>query len=121
MTQKKDHRISLEQAIDMTTRFRANKPAGVANSETFDKAAVLQLLNTKNCESLTIYYGMREDQNVHAILVAADANGKSILPTIGGNLNQNESEEDEDEVLILDDAWRCPPICNDDGSPLNGG
>lgn len=55
MNTQKNHEISLATAIEMTTLFRAHKPEGFAQSEAFDKAAVLKLLSTEGCASLRIY------------------------------------------------------------------
>lgn len=114
MNAKKDHRISLGAAVEMTRRFRTNRPKGMPHYETFAKEAVARLLNTKGCESFRIFYGMKESGDVHAILVAVDANGQSILPVSSGSRNFSAEDEDEDETLILDDAWRCPPLCLDE-------
>lgn len=98
------HVISLQQAIDMTASYRFNIPEGMANAETFDKDAVLALLNQPDCTSLRIYYGEKNDKTIHAILVAADKNGNDLLQTT---------------VLILEEGDRCPPFCPPQPSPLN--
>lgn len=112
MNTKKNHEISLAIAIEMTKRYRANQPSGFARSETFGKESIHKLIHTNGCVSLRIYYGMKENMEAHAILVAVDAQGNDILPrgAIQG--------DDDDEAVIMDDAWRCPPLCPD-GSPLN--
>jgi len=107
------HQISLQTAIDMTTEFRENHPAGMAVCETFERAAIDRLLATPGCTRLRIYYGMKNTNEVHAILVAADAEDKDILPG-----NTTSVAEDEEEAVILDDSFRCPPHCPPD-SPLN--
>ena len=60
--------ISLDTAVEMTTRFRSEKEAILApayqgrdilcNSETFNRAAIDRLLALDGCEGLRIYYGM---------------------------------------------------------------
>lgn len=114
MNTKKDHLISLQSAIDMTQRFRANTPTGFAYSEAFDKSAIQKLLDTSGCATLRIYYGMKADMEAHAILVAVDIEGNDIIPASNAAL----SNEDEDPVIIIEDAFRCPPLCPPD-SPLN--
>ncbi|HRP30809.1 MAG TPA: hypothetical protein PKV73_02930 [Agriterribacter sp.] len=118
MNTKKNHEISLATAIEMTTRFRAGIPAGFAHSEAYEKAAIQKLLNTKGCDKLRIYFGKDENMVAHTILVAVDGSGNDILPTAQSQLNQEDGEDDE-EIIILEDAWRCPPLCPE-GSPLNG-
>lgn len=117
MSTRKNHEISLETAVEMTRRFRSEKPAHYANSETFSREAVAKIMNEGRIESLRIYYGMKEDKTVHAILVGVDKDGNDILPTGGSGIS---ALADEEEPVIIQDAWRCPPLCPK-GSPLNEG
>jgi hypothetical protein len=114
MSTNKNHEISLQAAIEMTTLYRANKPSDSPLCETFEMAAIQKLLATPGCASLRIYYGMKENREVHAILVAANSEGEDILP-----LHKASSSEEDDEEIILEDGYRCPPLCPP-GSPLNG-
>jgi hypothetical protein len=111
--------ISLQQAIDMTTRYRENM-TGVIDpsyadrgvlciSDTFDKAAIQTLIDKTDCASLRLYYGMNADLQIRPIMVAVNRNNEDILPT----LNIGAVSED-----IVDDTIRCPPICPPP-SPLN--
>ena len=75
------HEISLQTAIDMTTLYRANRPSNFPICETFEIDAVNKLLATAGCAFLRIYYGMKENNDVDAILVAANADGEDILPS----------------------------------------
>jgi len=108
------HSISLEEAIELTTRFRETKPEDVAISETLDKESVTMMLTVEGAEKLRIYHGRRENGEITSVLVAADANGNDILPSAN---DSNEVWED-DEALILDDTFRCPELCPPP-SPLN--
>jgi len=101
-----NHEISLQEAIDMTTLYRANRPSDFPICETFETAAINQLLATEGCSYLRIYYGMKEDFSVHAILIAVDADGEDILPP-GTALN----EANDTDIVILEDGYRCPPDC----------
>ncbi|MEO6868115.1 MAG: hypothetical protein ABI168_00635 [Ginsengibacter sp.] len=98
----------------MTSLFRANKPAGFAQSEAFDRSAIQKLLDTPGCALVRVYHGMKSDMEVHAILVAVDSEGNDILPT----LTAQPANGDDDDPVIIEDAWRCPPLCPKD-SPLN--
>jgi hypothetical protein len=113
MNTNNQHEISLQDAIDMTTRYRANRPANFPICETFEIDAVNKLLATEGCASLRIYYGMKENDNVDAILVAANANGEDILPLPASMAVIGNSP------LILEDGFRCPEACPPP-SPLNG-
>lgn len=116
------HSISLQEAIDMTTLYRQEKEGILmpglrgqnilCNSETFNVTDVLSLLNQPGCFGLRIYYGMKNDLKVHAILVGVDETGKDILP------NDVQMQLDED-VLLLEEGKRCPPLCPEDPGPLN--
>lgn len=112
MNTNNTHEISLQTAIDMTTLYRANRPSNFPICETFNLDAVDKLLGTDGCASLRIYYGMKEDNNVDAILVAVNADGEDILPSsaAAGLLNG--------DAIILEDGIRCPEACPPE-SPLN--
>lgn len=99
------HLIPLQEAIDMTFRYQANIPAGMVNSEMFNKESVSALLNQPGCVSLRIYYGKQTDDTIHAILVGVDENGADMVQTSN---------------LILEEGVRCPPICPTTSSLLNG-
>lgn len=106
-----NHQISLQQAIDMTTLYRKNRPDNLSICETFDIAAIQSLIANPLIASLRIYYGMSTDNMIHAILVGADASGKDILPSSTSLLAG-------DPIQIVEDAINCPPICPPE-SPLN--
>lgn len=107
-----NHEISLQTAIDMTTRYRANRPSNFPICETFEKEVIQRVLDTTSCASFRVYYGMRENQNVSAILVAADAEGNDLLPSA------LTIEKGTDDPVIIDDGYRCPDLCPPD-SPIN--
>jgi hypothetical protein len=100
-----NHEISLQTAIDMTTRYRANRPSNFPICETFEKEALQKLLDTAGCASLRIYYGMKADNRVDAIIVAVDSEGNDILPPLA-----NTSPGTTDPVII-EDGYRCPDDC----------
>lgn len=106
------HQISLEQAVVMTAAYRQVRPYNYPVCETFRREAVVRMLSNPQCASLRIYYGMKEDGTIHAILVAADENGADILPVILPGSG-------EEEGFILEDGQRCPDDCPPP-SPLNG-
>jgi hypothetical protein len=108
------HSISLEEAIELTTRFRETRPNDVAICETLDKESVRKMLSTNGAEKLRVYHGRRENGEVTSVMVAADINGNDILPPAGDSNNLWE----DDEALILDDTIRCPELCPPP-SPLN--
>ena len=117
-----NHFISLQEGIDMTTLYRAEKENILKTqfqgqnilplSEAFSRAPFDTLLAKSGCEGLRIYYGMSEDLKIHAIIVATDENGNDILPEETESVNLGEEDD------IFERGNRCPDICPDD-SPLN--
>ncbi|RXK58557.1 hypothetical protein ESA94_18165 [Lacibacter luteus] len=107
--------ISLQKAIEMTTRYRQNKEAVIdpryagANilsiCDTFNKTAVATLLAKPDCTAIRLYYGMDEALQIRPILVAVNEKDEDILP----DLSTLESEEPGED--IVDDTIKCPPIC----------
>lgn len=122
---KKNHFIDLESAIGMTALYRSEKENILgenfknrdilAISERFERQAIDRLLACEGCEGLRIYYGMSLDLKVHAILVAVDGSGNDLLPK---EIISSIKTDDEEEPVIVEESFRCPPICRD-GSPLN--
>lgn len=109
------HQISLSEAVEMTALYRKNRPENFPVCETFDKEAIVRLLSQPTAAGFRIYYGMKPDLSVHAILVASDSNGNDILPASAGEASVSAADGE-----ILEDSVRCPVTCPPD-SPLNGG
>jgi hypothetical protein len=115
------HLISLSEAIAMTSLYRQEREGILMSNyrnqnilpiaECFSRGAFDTVLAQSGCAGLRIYYGMAEDLQVHAIIVATDASGHDLLP--GSNQLTNEEED-----IIIERGNRCPEIC-DSGSPLN--
>lgn len=111
----KDHSISLDEAKKMIKKFKDEKDKIVKDEhkgkhllfdcESFDRTPFEKLLQNENCKGVRIYYGMKEDsQNVHAIIVGFDANGKDILPQPGVAM-------DGTDPIIIEQSEPCPPTC----------
>lgn len=115
MNSNKKHEISLQTAIEMTNRFRSAKPLQMPVSETFEMGAIKKLLDTNGCAFIRIYYGKKENGDIHAILVAADSENKDILPSSGPDFGE---DDEDDGTVIIEDGYRCPTLCPPD-SPLN--
>jgi hypothetical protein len=106
------HQISLQQAIEYTTRFRENPGVDMPYSETFSADSVRALLAQNGSHSFRIYLGRKADNRICSVLVAVNESGHDILP-----LTSNTRETDDDGI-ILEDAFQCPPVCPPP-SPLN--
>jgi hypothetical protein len=112
MNTNSTHEISLQTAIDMTTLYRVNRPSNFPICETFEKDAILALMETTGCAFLRIYYGMKPNLDVDAILVAVNDAGEDILPP------SSASADSSDNGTLLEDGYRCPEACPP-SSPLN--
>ncbi|MDB5229667.1 MAG: hypothetical protein JWN76_472 [Chitinophagaceae bacterium] len=122
----KNHSIPLQQAIDMTKRYRDNKEKILAPGvdketlalcETFSTQAVSDVISQAGAVSFRIYYGMDDNLKIHAILVGVDEEGKDLLPTSGSFSAEFSNEFDTDtDPPIEEDAYRCPPSCPPESS-----
>ena len=120
MPPKLNHQIDLVSASEMTSLYRANRPDNFPICESFDKAAIERLLSHPDCVFFRIYYGMKSDLSVHAILVAADKEGNDIIPSVQGAPGHGHGVGGDGDGEILEDSMRCPVTCPPD-SPLNNG
>ncbi len=121
-----NHLISLPVAVAMTTIYRANREAILANgyqnknvlplSETFDRSIIDDILGQTGCTALRIYYGMDESYLVHAILVGVNNENEDILPSTQETTSLTMEEDPGDIIGEL--SIRCPEDCPPD-SPLN--
>lgn len=113
-----NHAISLERAIQMTTRYREQKEK-ILNpefaernllplAETFDRAAIDKLLSQPGCTGVRIYFGMNEELQVRAVIVGVNDKNEDILPADSGSIDGE----------IVEDGRLCPPNCSPN-SPLN--
>lgn len=119
-----NHLIKLAKAIEMTTKYRAEKETILAAShrdqnilpiaESFERSAFDTVLAQPGCTGLRVYYGMDDELKVHAIIVGTNAQGEDILPATDATANR---DGDEDEDPIIEEGNRCPPFCA--LSPLN--
>jgi hypothetical protein len=110
--------ITLEEAITMTTNFRANITSVlaedvqsvdiVANCETFDKTSFEDFINNPDCTSIRIYYGMDTSSKIHAIIVGVNTSDEDMIPTMTQNYPIKRADA------------RCPTNCPP-SSVLNSG
>ncbi len=106
--------ISLQTAIDMTTKFRNEKENILTQSmrgqnilpicETFNRSAFDTLLAQSGCEAIRVYFSMDSSLKVKVVIVGVDGNKADILPA--------------SDVKIVEEGQRCPDICPP-SSPLN--
>lgn len=107
------HFITLNNAVEMTGRYRSDKEAILAtayqnqnilpNSETFNRNAFDTLLATEGCAGIRIYYGMDENLKLHAILVAVNEDNEDLLP--------QQNSLTVTDPPIVEEGQRCPDLC----------
>lgn len=117
------HFISLEQAIEITSLYRAEHENILASAyknqeilpicETFNRYDIDILLEKEACAGLRIYFAMDPSLKVKVLVVAVNENGEDILPE-----NATKATNDDDEGDIIQEAHRCPTLCPP-SSPLN--
>ena len=133
------HRIPLDEARTMAIRYQENmddilKPELLAQnilpiSETFNKEAIIKYLAQDFVAAIRIYYGMKPDLTIHAIIIGVDKDGNDILPKpivdpahTGGSHHGHGHPHphppgDGDDGEIFEDAVRCPTTCPPGGCP----
>jgi len=99
---QRDHRITLEQALAYTSRFRAAFPEAIKANLFWNSGGVSQLMAQKDCMGVRIYNGLDEKNVVIPVIVAVDGAGNDL--TAG---------------IILEEGLPCPPHCQAK-SPLVG-
>ena len=100
--------ITLQQAIDMTTAFR-NNAGGLApklpipRCETFDRAAIDQILSQAGCVKIRIYAGLNKSLEYRSIVVGVNDKDEDMLPAA--------TDTSGDGNIISEDGITCPPFC----------
>lgn len=104
-----DQTISLEDAQNMTSRYRNNINTILKTTyqnqnilpycETYDRAPFDTILGLSNCTAIRIYFGMNEEMQVRALVVGVDENDEDILP------------DGENDAVIIEYGRPCPDIC----------
>jgi hypothetical protein len=98
--------ITLANAKAMAQRYLSNR-AGILKTqysvdilpacETFNKNDITALITQTGCVSFRVYYAMKDDLTICAILTAVDSQGIDIL--VPGN------------TIVIEEGQRCPPNC----------
>ena len=97
---KRDHRISLSEATELTKAHRKHNPSA-GHAEFFHREAFQTLLEQPGCAGVRIYHGRGRGGEHHCVLVAVDGNGADMT-----------------EGAIMQQSYPCPPIC-DESSAFN--
>lgn len=97
-----DHRITLGEGAELTSRYRKSGAEKSTESGAFNAKPVLGLLAQPGCVGVRFYRGLTAESGPALVLVGVDAEGNDMT-----------------EGLVLDQHLPCPPYCGD-GNALNG-
>ena len=95
--EKRDHRITREQARQMCQAHRSAKAlGGPFRAGAFPREVLDQILAQPGCAGVRIYLGRNDAGDTTLVALGTDADG-----------------QDMDQGLIVDDAFPCPPFCGE--------
>ena len=96
---KHNHRITLEQAAELTKRQRDGGSHRVGDSAAFNAPQVIQMLSQAGCVGMRYY-------------LARNAAGETTMVLVG----VDEKGNDMESGILLDSGLPCPPFCPDDNA-----
>lgn len=130
------HRISLDEAVELTQRYRKAAPAS-EHGGLFDARQVRDLLSQEDCVGFRYYHGLESDGTYHIVLVGVNSKNEDIVPEQRpkrgkkrGRQARSAKKQTKQVALtamaatsggggiILQNHLLCPPVCST-GSPLN--
>ena len=91
---KKDHRISLAEAAELTRKHRKDHPQA-NHGGFFHRDAFEALLKQAGCAGIRVYHGKGPGGESHLVLVGVDGNG-----------------DDMTGEAIMEREYPCPPYCS---------
>jgi hypothetical protein len=134
----KKHFITLAAAQELTGGFRKERASlmrqirdtnylatsfNLPNAESFNRDAIIALLNQKGAEGVRIYLGKDKQGLIRMVLAAVDSTGNDI--TVGsepesGTVGFIETARagSKPPAVLLESGQRCPTLCGATG-PLN--
>jgi hypothetical protein len=105
--------VPLADGKEMVKTYLENKKkvilndSTLPNTETFDSDAFVELLKQPDCVKIRLYYGMKENLEICAIIVGVDSNGNEIYV-------ENKGLNGIEETYVIEDGQKCPPYCTDE-------
>jgi hypothetical protein len=96
-----DHRISLQEAVDIIRRYNASRPQAPTPTLVYHRMAYDRILGQAGCSAIRAYPALHDDGRQTSVLVGVDEAGNDML----GELAQEAKE--------------CPPNCSDDSVLYN--
>lgn len=95
LPEKRDHRISLTEAADLTRRHR-NEHKDEGHGGFFHREAFDTLLKQPGCAGIRIYRGKGPKGDRHFVIVGVDAEGADMAT----------------EGAVMERCYPCPPDCD---------
>lgn len=95
---KRDHKIALTEAVELTRNHRAQRPKE-PKAHFFFREAFDQLLAQKDVAGIRIYRGHGKEDTHHLVMVGVDSTGEDMT------------------AMAMEMCLPCPPLCPPD-SPL---
>jgi hypothetical protein len=134
----KRHFISLADAQALTAGYRKERTTlmreitdtnylatsfNLPNAESFNRDAIIALLNQQGAEGVRIYLGRDKQGLVRMVLAAVDSTGNDITvgsEPVSGTVGFIETAKagSKPPAVLLESGQRCPTLCGSD-SPLN--
>jgi hypothetical protein len=93
---RRDHRIDLNEAVDLVHRYQASVPAGSHLASAYHTSAFRTLLSQPGCEGIRIYRALHEDGSPTLVMVGVDLQGQDLK---------------QDEHAFMQNTSDCPPVC----------
>ena len=120
----KKHDLELELAKKYIKDFRIAFPAdnkeGFPHSETFNKTAIMKLLNHADCTGLRIFSGLKKEatkQEVVFILMGINKDGKNIISTQSSpGIQAKAMNTESPDSAAQENGSRNPPFDDDSDS-----
>lgn len=116
---KESQRIALEQAVELTQRYRKAAPAS-EHAGFFWADGIQAILAQPGCVGIRYYHGLGADGTYRPVIVGVDANGNDITKPAKarkGSRTAAAAAATADSAVLLDHHYPCPPYCPTD-SPL---
>ena len=92
-----DHKISLDDAVRLTRRFRAEAVAGAPPIIAFAREGYERILRQDGCAGIRSYPAINDAGAMTYVLVGVDAKGNDMI-----------------DGELTEDGSVCPPICPDE-------
>ncbi|MGQ0766459.1 MAG: hypothetical protein ACT4OZ_12425 [Gemmatimonadota bacterium] len=119
----KPQRITLDQAVEFTQRYRRSAPAS-EHGGFFYSMGLVEVLSQPGCTGIRFYHGLDARGAYRLVIVGVDGDGNDMVGgrvKMGGDrgsrVRKRAPMAGGGEAVILDTHLPCPPFCPPD-SPL---